>query len=83
VFSDPRKCAFSPSREALPKIADALASGHGFKKTRHVQSIPDEERFAPGDVDATGFAVDVIGVVVDFIRFSCIAPSGPTGQLVG
>jgi hypothetical protein len=32
VFSDPRKCAFSPNREALPKIADALASDMDSKK---------------------------------------------------
>jgi hypothetical protein len=36
----------------------------------------------PDDIGATGFIVDVTGVVVDFIRLSCIAPSGPPGQLV-
>jgi hypothetical protein len=66
---------------ALPKVAHALTGGHGFKTPRHVHSIPDEERFVPDDIDAIGFVVDVTGVV-DLIRFSCIAPSGPPGQLV-
>jgi hypothetical protein len=41
---------------------------------RIVECGPDEgERFVPDDIDAMGFVVDVI-------RFSCIAPSGPPGQ---
>jgi hypothetical protein len=36
----------------------------------------------PDDVDAIGVVVDVTGVVVDPVRFSCITPSGPPGQLV-
>jgi hypothetical protein len=68
--------------QALLTVADALASGHGFKNTGHVHSISDEGRSVPDDIGATGFIVDVTGVVVDFIRRSCIAPSGPPGQLV-
>jgi hypothetical protein len=40
------------------------------RKLAHVHCIP---RFVPNDIDAIGFVVDVI-------RFSCIAPSGPPGQ---
>ena len=54
----------------------------GPKKLGTFHSIPEEKRFVPDDIDAIGFVVDVSEAVADPTRFSCIAPSGPPGQLV-
>jgi hypothetical protein len=75
VFSDPVEGMHSGY--ALPKLLVAV----GSKTLAKFHFIP-EGRFEPDDIDAIGFVVDVTGVDGGLIRFSCIAPSGPPGQLV-